>query len=582
MSKSGMLEQINHFVTRMADSQNVFEKNMKSVNEKSQLINQSISKMRGQIQNLSVVSSKSEDKWLEGLCEGAKNTLQNLLVNVTEQMDNTQKGINFIETYEKSFNIAVFGKVKAGKSYLGNFVMGNAIRDLGLKTAYDQLERPKVEVYDRGKHTVQDKLSEIDQNGNESFFVDPNEATSAIQLFHLGGLTWFDTPGIGSVTWENEMLAKDYVINADLVVYTSNSDAAGTQQDFVEMKELYHRGKRFLLLLTQSDTVEEDVDDKGEIISALVAKSEKDRHDTEQYMIDTLRKEGLTNFNQENILTISCKLGMFALENGDEACFSDSHMGDFLDKLCEITTTEGAQLKLRTPIIRINAAVDKLINLLTQSREVLQKYEIDLVEKQKKMREEQRNLKISLEAKCSERISGIIAKRSHEIEENGETISAESLNQELSHEVLKIITSECLAEFAQSDQILNNYADKLKIEAGSLKIRQDTIEYTLQRVTQVKRDPEGLMEHIGSFIFNKTYYRPAIREEKKQSKVDIGVNQSQINGLAQAALKRIFEDEVPNVLDILLKNYFKSVHELLQSAYNCVDQTIDSLRSIKC
>ena len=59
-----------------------------------------------------------------------------------------------------------------------------------------------------------------------------------IQLFHLGAMTWVDTPGFGSVTNENQELAREYVKNADLVIFPSTSDAAGTKQDFQEMKKL--------------------------------------------------------------------------------------------------------------------------------------------------------------------------------------------------------------------------------------------------------------------------------------------------------------------------------------------------------
>ena len=106
-------------------------------------------------------------------------------------------------------------------------------------------------------------------------------------------LQWIDTPGIGSVTWENEILAQDFIDSADLVVYMSHSDAAGTQQDFKELKILHDKGRRFLLLLTQSDTHEEDCDDNGKIIKTLVPKSEKDRKSMEDYICDYLRKLGI-------------------------------------------------------------------------------------------------------------------------------------------------------------------------------------------------------------------------------------------------------------------------------------------------
>lgn len=119
------------------------------------------------------------------------------------------------------------------------------------------------------------------------------KATSTIQWVNIGGMCWFDTPGIGSVTIENEELAKEYVKNSDLVIFACNSDAAGTRQEFSEIKQLHDMNKPILLLLTQSDTYDDDVDEDDEIISILVPKSEKDRKDQEDYMLETLREQGM-------------------------------------------------------------------------------------------------------------------------------------------------------------------------------------------------------------------------------------------------------------------------------------------------
>ena len=244
-------DSINTFVDAMIGSKEKFEKLKAEFNRKNDEVTERIQGFQQEIAQILQQRIEVDDEELQKLFEGVTSELKRLLDNAADSMTKTQKGMKFISDYEQSFNVAVFGKVKAGKSYLGNFIMGNSIRDLGIKTSYDKLERPKVIVYDRGKVNTQEKLAELSEEGRDGFRVDPNEATSAIQLFKLGGLTWFDTPGIGSITWGNEMLAKDYVDNADLVVYTSNSDAAGTRQDFTEMKELYEKGKAFLLLLTQ-------------------------------------------------------------------------------------------------------------------------------------------------------------------------------------------------------------------------------------------------------------------------------------------------------------------------------------------
>ena len=214
----GMYEKINEFVDAMMSSEEKFKDVKASFDNKNSGIEKCIQKFHQDVSNVISKKIETEDKDIQKMYNGFSDELRELLSKVALCMENTKKGMKFITDYEQSFNIAVFGKVKAGKSYLGNFIMGNSIRDLGKKTSYDNFPRPRVEVYDRGKKSIQGKLAEISEEGNEEFRVDPIEATSAIQLFHLGGMTWFDTPGIGSITWENEMLAKEYVDNADLIV----------------------------------------------------------------------------------------------------------------------------------------------------------------------------------------------------------------------------------------------------------------------------------------------------------------------------------------------------------------------------
>ena len=191
-----------------------------------------------------------------------------------------------------------------------------------------------------------------------------------IQLFHLGAMTWVDTPGFGSLTEGDHELARKHVKNADLVIFASNSDAAGTQQDFQEMKELYDMGKRFLLVVTQSDTLEEDCDDDGNIIQIPAPKSDDDRSKTESYMKETLKKYGI-KLGDENILTISAFLGLTALEKGEEALFESSNMGKFWNLLSDITEQEGTILSKKTFGDRVNTALQSLQDKLEDAKKKL-------------------------------------------------------------------------------------------------------------------------------------------------------------------------------------------------------------------
>ena len=579
----GMYEKINEFVDAMMSSEEKFKDVKASFDNKNSGIEKCIQKFHQDVSNVISKKIETEDKDIQKMYNGFSDELRELLSKVALCMENTKKGMKFITDYEQSFNIAVFGKVKAGKSYLGNFIMGNSIRDLGKKTSYDNFPRPRVEVYDRGKKSIQGKLAEISEEGNEEFRVDPIEATSAIQLFHLGGMTWFDTPGIGSITWENEMLAKEYVDNADLIVYTSNSDAAGIRQDFLEMKDLDRKGKAFLLLLTQSDTVKEKVED-GEIISKLVPKNRKDRMDTEDYICDTLREHNIAGLDRgREILTISTKLAFTALENEDEQMFEDSNIGKFLEILTDITRNDGAELKLKTPGSRINATFLSILEQLQEAQHTLEKYKESLLGKQKQMSEERELFVERIQPECLKKIGRIIREKGNEIESQESSISAAELGGLLNREVYQTLSRACIGEFAKSGEILSKYADKLNIgSVGELKMKTDTIEYTVQKVVQVSRDPHGLWEHLGSFFLNKEYYRSEVENDTETKVVALGVNEQQIMAAARDKINELFEETVPAMVKEISEQLMTPMIGLLEEADESIRETIMELEILKC
>ncbi len=568
-----MLAPVNRFVDAMIDSEGMFQQVKQEIELKNRAVEHCIGQIQKEIQEMRDMRLETDDASLKQLYENLQSSLGDLLTEVTSAMEKNRTGTKFIQDHEQSFNIAVFGKVKAGKSYLGNFIMGNQLRDMGLKTSYDRIaKRPVVEVYDRGTVHTQDRLSELTEDGNENFFVDANEATSSIQLFHLGGMAWFDTPGIGSVTWENEMLAKDYVDNADLVVYASNSDAAGTRQDFAEMRELYNKNKQFLLLLTQSDTVEEyDIDDEtGDSICDLVAKSEKDQRDTESYMIEELAANGLPKLRKDEILTISAKLAMNALEEDDPEKFKDSHMGDFLDVLTNITKTDGARLKRETPFVRMRSTLIQTLEILNRAEQKLKKHKESLIAKQKELGSRNRALMTQMRQQCRRRIDTIITKRVMEIENSGTAISSDELSAMVSDEIYTVMEQTCASEFSAEGQILSDYKDKLRLDGvGNLEMKKDTITYTVPVVRRVLRDPDGIIETICS-IFGKEYYTSKVEDKSKSSTFDIGINEGEVRSLTFKLLDQLFEDQVPVMMKQLSERYLSEITNLTGRAGKCI------------
>lgn len=578
--KPEMIEPINLFVDTMVESKKMFEDVRIQIDQKDAAVTGCIHAFRDGVSRLLSDGLDAGDEELEKLYESTKKSLQLLLSGVAADMKRTQKGTEFIHKYEQSFNVAVFGKVKAGKSYLGNFIMGNEIRNRGIETSYDKIPRPTVEVHDRGKTSVQERMAELTEEGQEGFGVAANEATSAIQLFRLGGLTWFDTPGIGSVTWDNELLAKEYVDNADLVIFACNSDAAGTRQDFAEMKTLHKKGKPFLLLLTQSDTLEEDFDDEtGEVVNALVAKSSKDRADTEQYMMEELRANGI-GLRGSELLTISAKLAMTALEKDDAELFRDSHMHDFLKVLTNITKTEGAQLKRKTPNDRINATIGDLMKRLDEAADKLKESQASLREKQRHLSTHGDLLLVQMQQDCLNRVDTVIRQKAAEVEKDKATITAGELEKILGKEIQSVLFRTCAAEFSSGvDDVLNDYTVQME-GIGDLQVKKDVIPYTVHTVSYEERDPRGL-EHIPA-LFGKTYYTAVRETETRMHEIELGVNEQQVIAIAHGQLENLFRTEVPALMQKISERYLAQISKLLDASTGQIRATRQELEKLKC
>lgn len=124
---------------------------------------------------------KTNDKDMMDIYEKTSDEFFEALGEANRKIEEAVKGMTFIQDFEKHFTVSVFGKVKAGKSYLGNLIMGHSVRKAGIESSYDKIKDLTVHVYDRGKMYELNKLSTaVEQkecNGTE-FYVDPNEATS--------------------------------------------------------------------------------------------------------------------------------------------------------------------------------------------------------------------------------------------------------------------------------------------------------------------------------------------------------------------------------------------------------------------
>ena len=158
-----MLENFNKFVDTMIEEQNNFENMQTQINSREEgvlSVVEALGEREQEIINaikMDIADTKDED--MHKIFEQTSKCLIDAMTYANKEIEQAVKGMTFIQDFEKHFTVSVFGKVKAGKSYIGNLIMGQPIRKAKISSSYDKLEDLTVHVYDRGKMYEQNKLS---------------------------------------------------------------------------------------------------------------------------------------------------------------------------------------------------------------------------------------------------------------------------------------------------------------------------------------------------------------------------------------------------------------------------------------
>ena len=385
-----------------------------------------------------------------------------------------QKGVEFRQGFEDSLLVFVSGKVKSGKSSLGNYMAWGHTDPTDDTKRQTLPERyPKYQSHAKVEVEGGDRPKEAEKK--REFRVGATEATSSIQSFSLPGLTWVDSPGLHSLKEENGNLAREYLDHADLILYTMKSDAPGRASDLTEIRDLIHKDKRTLLLLTGSDDIEEDVDDSGDLIQCIVMKDAARRAKQQDYVRGELKE--LPDSNKLEIVSISSR---YAQEHAnDQAAFLDSGIGPFCATLQGICQSEGVKIKQSVPMRNLHHFLVDCENdlvpyqkLMTDFRPILRKLN-KILKNQifQHSREGQHDLKRFIDTF----FSGLESSR-----EDAEHITSQLKNfnsklgekfQEITNERLQAIADNLTKEFQSS--VKSTYQHSLLAQIPDFKI--DTI-----------------------------------------------------------------------------------------------------------
>jgi predicted GTPase len=245
------------------------------------------------------------------------------------------------------FIIIIFGKVKAGKSSLGNFIAGH------------RLDRQTVKFFkydEAGKEQAIKKLEEID---DDQFAINNLECTIEIQGFKLDGMAWIDTPGLGSMVKENGELAKEYIQSADYIIYPTSSGSPLQQDEIKQLKELFEQNKKVTICITKSDETEEDEVD-GELVQVLQNKSSNRREAQEKYVKDEISK--IIPTDKESVLgdifSISAHTASKGLKENNEDLFENSNIPKFYELITDVVKVKSKQLKEDAPYDGFRSFID--------------------------------------------------------------------------------------------------------------------------------------------------------------------------------------------------------------------------------
>ena len=289
--------------------------------------------------------------------ERVRGVLDRAAVDWRERVGRYERNTEFRRDHGDSLLVYVYGLVKSGKSSLGNFVAHGRHDpdDEFVSAASGDGGGPEFFV----RSVASGKEAEIEDANRRiararRFHTDVEEATDRIQGFKLPGLTWVDSPGLGSVTEANGKLAREYVESADLVLVAMNSAQPGRRVEFDEVRELMGRDKRPMVLLTRADEIVPDVNESGEVVGELAMKSDRDREEMKKWVTSELEKLAGPAARHPGIATVSA---LYAERHPNSAGARASGMSELFSLLREIAGSEGVETKRKAPENNLRAFV---------------------------------------------------------------------------------------------------------------------------------------------------------------------------------------------------------------------------------
>lgn len=175
---------------------------------------------------------------------------------------------------EKTLNVAVFGRFKAGKSSFLNHILGRPLLPVGVvpvtsvvtEIQWGPGERAEIEYLDGRKEEVSisrvaEFVSEIENPGNVKGVGRVRAALPSMARFR--GVRFVDTPGLESVLEHNTDASLEWLPNVGLALVAVGVDPPLSQSDIELIRKLSRYTPNISLLLTKVDVL--DIDEREQV-----------------------------------------------------------------------------------------------------------------------------------------------------------------------------------------------------------------------------------------------------------------------------------------------------------------------------
>ena len=361
-ARAGGVVTHEHFADRMRELADAFgDMEQAVVDSKDRVLRELDDAMRSVASATSSRGPALRDSPLTALLHESGKTIAQVVAEWQARVDRFELNTAFRADFGDSLLLLVHGLVKAGKSSLGNFVAYGHHDPDEARIAVPRNAGQAPDYFVRTLAGGEDPAEANDALARAGkFAVDAEEATSAIQGFRLGGLTWIDSPGLGSVTEANGALAREYTEAADLILILMNMSQAGRRPEFEALTDLLRRGKPVMVLLTRADEIETD-EVNGRLVRQLIMKSDQARAETAdwvgQQLAEILRREGGEVLDHE-MRFVSVR---YAEEYPSAEGLERSGLASLFSRLLQVAADDGVAMKRKAPARNLIAFIDAVL-----------------------------------------------------------------------------------------------------------------------------------------------------------------------------------------------------------------------------